>query len=233
MVAWRLPDARKELSRYYTGTEKYLTSVPGESPVDDTAAQLRRIVEALSLTKPEAEHLSSVTERLRDLADALEAHTESPADRLFGMWDGDGVVRHDPVTGPENTLAPPLVMHVAEDGWVEGEVTLGLPYQGPPAAVHGGICAALLDAALAVANHRAGNNGMTARLEIRYQRPTPLYHPILVRAKQMSQEGRKRFTIGQIVVDGEVTATAEGLFIARRGSMATETSPSNTEQEFT
>ncbi|MEE2057229.1 PaaI family thioesterase [Rhodococcus artemisiae] len=222
MVTWNIPDSRKELSRYYTGAETYLTAVPGESPLDDTANQLRRIVEALSLTTPDAAHIPLTTERLRDIADELERYAEPATDRLLGMWEGDGVVRHDPVTGPENTLAPPLVMHVAEDGWVEGEVTLGLPYQGPPAAVHGGICAALLDAALAVANHRAGNNGMTARLEIRYQRPTPLYRPVIVRAKQLRHEGRKRFTVGEIVVDGEVSATAEGLFIARRTSVAAE-----------
>lgn len=222
MVTWKIPESRKELSHYYTGAERYLTAVPGESPLDDTASQLRRIVEALSLTKPDAPHVPLLTEQLRDIAEGLERHTESPSDRLPGMWEGDGVVRHDPVTGPENTLAPPLVMHVAEDGWVEGEVVLGLPYQGPPAAVHGGICAALLDAALAVANHRAGNNGMTARLEIRYHRPTPLYRPVTVRAKQLRSEGRKRFTLGEIAVDGEVTATAEGLFIARRSSTAAE-----------
>lgn len=130
MVTWNIPDSRKELSRYYTGAEKYLTAVPGESPLDDTASQLRRIVEALSLTTPNAAHIPLTTERLRDIADELERHTEPATDRLLGMWEGDGVVRHDPVTGPENTLAPPLVMHVAEDGWVEGEVTLGLPYQG-------------------------------------------------------------------------------------------------------
>lgn len=222
MVTWKIPDSRKELSRYYTGAETYLTAVPGESPLDDTARQLRRIVEALALTRPDAAHIPLTTEQLRDLADELERHTEPPTDRLVGMWEGDGVVRHDPVTGPENTLAPPLVMHVAEDGWVEGEVTLGLPYQGPPAAVHGGVCAALLDAALAVANHRAGNNGMTAKLEISYRSPTPLYQPITVRAKQLRHEGRKRFTVGEIVVDGEVSATAEGLFIARRSSFAVE-----------
>jgi len=222
VVTWKIPDSRKELSRYYTGEELYLTAVPGESLLDDTASQLRRIVEALSLTTPDAAHIPLTTEQLRDIADELERHTEPPADRLLGMWEGDGVVRHDPVTGPENTLAPPLVMHVTEDGWVEGEVTLGLPYQGPPAAVHGGICAALLDAALAVANHRAGNNGMTARLEIQYRSPTPLYRPITVRAKQYRSEGRKRFTLGEIVVDGEVTATAEGLFIARRSAVAAE-----------
>ncbi len=63
---------------------------------------------------------------------------------------------------------------------------------------------------------------MTARLEIRYQRPTPLYRPVTVRAKQLRHEGRKRFTVGEIVVDGEVSATAEGLFIARRTSVAAE-----------
>lgn len=61
-----------------------------------------------------------------------------------------------------------------------------------------------------------GNNGMTAKLEISYRRPTPLYQPITVRAKQLRHEGRKRFTVGEIVVDGEISAAAEGLFIARR-----------------
>lgn len=223
MTIWKIPDARKELSRYYTGVETHLTAVPGESPLDETAIQLRRIIEALSLTRPDLAHIPSTNERLRAIADELEEHTESPADRLVGMWEGDGVVRHDPVTGPENAHAPPLVMRVAADGWVEGVVTLGLQYQGPPAAVHGGVCAALLDAALAVANHRAGTNGMTARLEIGYRRPTPLYQPIVVRAKQLRTEGRKRFTVGEIVVDGETSAVAEGLFIARATS-ATGTS---------
>ncbi|RYF56741.1 MAG: PaaI family thioesterase [Comamonadaceae bacterium] len=216
MSIWSFPHPRKELSRYYTGTETYLTAAPGEQPIDDTAAQMRRVLEALSRTAPSADHLPSVTDGLRRIADELESRTRALTDHLHGTWEGDGVVRHDPVTGPENALAPPLVMQVADDGWVEGEVTLGLPYQGPPATVHGGICAALLDAALAVANHRAGNNGMTARLNIDYRRPTPLFQPITVRAKQMSMDGRKRFTVGEIVADGEVTARAEGLFIARR-----------------
>jgi acyl-coenzyme A thioesterase PaaI-like protein len=112
-------------------------------------------------------------------------------------------------------------MRVADDGWVEGEVTLGLAYQGPPTGVHGGVCAALLDAALAVANRRAGTDGVTAHLEIDYRHLTPLYTPLTVRAKQIRAEGRKRFTVGEIVAGGEVCAAASGLFIAR-------TWPSNT-----
>ncbi len=87
MVTWNIPDSRKELSRYYTGAEKYLTAVPGESPLDDTASQLRRIVEALSLTTPNAAHIPLTTERLRDIADELERHTEPATDRLLGMWE--------------------------------------------------------------------------------------------------------------------------------------------------
>jgi acyl-coenzyme A thioesterase PaaI-like protein len=215
-MEWRIPALRKHLSRNYTGTETYLTAVTGECRLDDTAREVRRIVEALALTSPDARHLDSVTERLACLANDLETFAESPADRMYGMWEGDGVARHDPVTGPQNALAPPLAMRVAEDGWVEGEVTLGLAYQGPPTAVHGGVCAALLDAALAVANHRTGTDGVTAKLEINYRRPTPLYVPLTVRAKQVRTEGRKRFTIGEIVSGGEICVSASGLFIARR-----------------
>lgn len=216
MTMWEIPSRRRELSRYFTGTETQLTAETGEAPIDDTAAAVRRIVDALARTAPRGEHLPGVTTELSRIADLLEARTDPVQDRLTDIWEGDGVARHDPATGPENPIAPPLILRVAEEGWVEGVVELGLPYQGPPGNVHGGICAMLLDAALAVANHRAGTNGMTAQLNIRYQRPTPVCTPITVRAKQLRAEGRKRFTVGELVVDGRVTASAEGLFIARK-----------------
>jgi len=216
VTKWRIPHPRKGLSRYFTGDEQYLTAVPDGRPIDDTAVQLRRIVDALSRTDPSADQLPSAATRLRLIADELDRYAEPLSDRLHRMWEGEGVVRHDPVTGPENAVAPPLVMEVADDGWVRGELTLGLPYQGPPATVHGGVCAALLDAALAVANRRACHTGMTARLTVKYERPTPLFTPIIIRAKQISVSGRKRFTVGEIVAHGCVTVRADGLFIARK-----------------
>jgi acyl-coenzyme A thioesterase PaaI-like protein len=129
------------------------------------------------------------------------------------MWNGDGVARHDPASGPENPIAPPLTMRAAGGGWAEGVVTLGLPYQGPPAVVHGGVCALLLDGALAVANQLAGSGGLTAQLEVSYRKPTPLYIPLTVRARQLWREGRKLYTVGEIIADGQVTASAQGLFI--------------------
>ncbi|UUZ59420.1 hypothetical protein [Nocardioides sp. B-3] len=73
------------------------------------------------------------------------------------MWGGEGVSRHDPVTGPENAIAPPLHPVGLDDGSIAARVTLGLAYRGPPGCVHGGISALLLDHTLGVANHWAGS----------------------------------------------------------------------------
>jgi acyl-coenzyme A thioesterase PaaI-like protein len=213
-LSW-LPHPRKELSQFTPG-DGVLTAPPLDDPLNTSAAALRRIIDALARTAPDGEHLPATSEQLLALADSLEKHTRPVPTQLFEMWQGEGIARHDPATGQENPMAPPLQLFDGGDGWAVGTVTLGLPYQGPPGNVHGGICALLLDAALAVANHLAGTNGMTAKLEMSYKRPTPLSVPLTVRSRQLSVDGRKRFTMGEIVADGEVTVSAQGLFIARR-----------------
>ncbi|MBV6756234.1 PaaI family thioesterase [Rhodococcus opacus] len=213
-----MPDARKELSRYTPG-DPHLTAPFLDDALNDAAAAVRRIVDALARTAADGAHLPATAAELHHIAAALEDRTRPVPAQLSEMWRGDGIARHDPATGPENPIAPPLNMVNAGDGWAEGTVTLGLPYQGPPGNVHGGICGLLLDAALAVANHLAGTNGMTAQLDITYRRPTPLYVPLTVRAKQVSVDGRKRFTFGEIVAEGVVRVSAKGLFVARPDGM--------------
>ena len=134
---------------------------------------------------------------------------------MVDMWAGEGVTRHDPVTGPENALAPPLPLTGNEDGSITGTTTLGMPYQGPPGFVHGGISALLLDHTLGVANHWAGPSGMTAELTLRYHRTTPLFEPLTVTGRQVSVDGRKIRAQGTLAAGGEVCVSAEGLFIAR------------------
>jgi acyl-coenzyme A thioesterase PaaI-like protein len=120
------------------------------------------------------------------------------------------------VTGPENAIAPPLHLLARPDHSVVGVTTLGLQYQGPPGHIHGGISALLLDDALGVANFCAGAPGMTAMLTLRYRRPTPLFTPLTVTARQLSVDGRKIRTSGEITAHGEVCVEAEGLFIEMR-----------------
>jgi acyl-coenzyme A thioesterase PaaI-like protein len=194
--------------------EPVLTATPTNAGVDAAVAAARRVVAALLHAgdgSPAA--MSEVAARLTEVAEHLEQHAPTRDERLVDMWGGEGVTRHDPVTGPENAIAPPLPLQGLPDGSIVGRVTLGMPYQGPPGCVHGGVSALLLDHTLGVANHWAGDSGMTGTLTLRYHRPTPLFVELIVRARQVSVEGRKIRTTGEILLGDEVCVSAEGLFI--------------------
>jgi acyl-coenzyme A thioesterase PaaI-like protein len=194
-----------------------LTSTPRNEGVDAAVAAARRVVASLlHAGDGTAAQMSEVAAQLEAVADHLDSHVGGIDERLVDMWAGEGITRHDPVTGPENAIAPPLHLASREDGSVEGEVVLGWPYQGPPGHVHGGVSALLLDHTLGVANDRAGTSGMTARLDVSYHRPAPLFVPLTVRARQVRVEGRKIWTQGSIHAGGEECVSAEGLFIAIR-----------------
>lgn len=191
-----------------------LTSAPQDTAVDRAAAAARRVVDALLRTDRDNANLERVAEELDSIAAHLEEHAPEVQERLIDMWHGEGVTRHDPVTGPENALAPPLVLAGREDGSVEGVVTLTFPYQGPPGHVHGGVAALLIDHTLGVANAWAGRSGATAQLNVRYHRPTPLFEPLTVTGRLVRQDGRKIDTVGEIkTADGTVCVSVEALFI--------------------
>ncbi|MFF2107726.1 PaaI family thioesterase [Rhodococcus koreensis] len=191
-----------------------LTSPPDGSAVDRATGAARRVVDALLRTDRGNANLERVAEELNSIAEHLEEHAPAVAERLIDMWNGEGVTRHDPVTGPENALAPPLVLEGLPDGSVRGTVTLTIPYQGPPGHVHGGVSALLLDHVLGVANAWGGKTGMTAQLSTRYHRPTPLFEPLTLTGKLMSVDGRKITTAGDIrTADGQVCVSVEGLFV--------------------
>lgn len=184
--------------------------------VDTAVAAARRVIAALLHAGGRTDaDMAGVAKQLHALADHLEERAPTREERMVGMWEGEGVTRHDPVTGPENALAPPLVLYGRDDGSIEGTVTLGLPYQGPPGHVHGGISALLLDHTLGVANHWAGPSGMTAELTLRYHRPAPLFEPLTVTGRQVGVDGVKIRTVGAISAGGRDCVTAEGLFIAK------------------
>lgn len=183
--------------------------------VDAAVAAARRVIDALVRAGDiSGADMADVADRLNAVADDLEDTAPPLDERLVDMWRGDGNTRHDPVTGPENPIAPPLRYEAVNTRTIEATTTLGLPHQGPPSSVHGGVSALLLDHTLGVANGWAGTSGMTAELTLRYHRLTPLFEPITVAARQVSVDGRKIRTTGEITANGEPCVTAEGLFIA-------------------
>ncbi|MGJ3507625.1 PaaI family thioesterase [Enemella sp. A6] len=193
-----------------------LTAAPNNEGVDAAVDAARRVINALLHAGDNtAAEMRPIAEQLNQVAEYLESHAPSIDERLVDMWAGEGVTRHDPITGPENAIAPPLALTGHEDGSISGEVTLGLPYQGPPGFVHGGVSAMLLDHTLGVANWWGGLSGMTARLTVDYHHPTPLFTPLTITGKQVRVEGRKIWTEGSIAANGVHTVTTEGFFIAK------------------
>ena len=130
-------------------------------------------------------------------------------------WNEDdltAVMPYSPVTGKRNPIAPPIRLW-KERTAVRGEAIFSPTYAGPPDSVHGGIIAAVFDEILSMANVITGNAGFTGTLTIRYHRKTPLDTPVELWGVNERQDGRKQFSRGEFRVNGEVTASAEGLFI--------------------
>ncbi|RKT87010.1 Thioesterase superfamily protein [Saccharopolyspora antimicrobica] len=193
-----------------------LTADPHQDGVDAAVTAARRVIESLLRAgSGSTAEMGRIADQLNSVADNLDEHAPAMNQRMVDMWAGEGTTRHDPVTGPENAIAPPLQLIGQSDGSVRGVLTLGLPYQGPPGHVHGGISALILDHTLGVANHWAGVSGMTAELTLRYHRPTPLFEPLTITGVQTGVDGRKIRTSGAVTAGGEVCVSAEGLFIAK------------------
>jgi acyl-coenzyme A thioesterase PaaI-like protein len=107
---------------------------------------------------------------------------------------------------------------VVEDGGdagyaIEGDVTFGPAYEGPPGHVHGGYVCAMFDELLGFAQL---SGGFTGTLTIVFRRPTPLNRRLLLRAWVDRVEGRKRFIRGTAHAGDALLTEAEGIFIAPR-----------------
>ena len=187
-----------------------------EAGVFALVEQVRRIRE-LTTGGIFSTDLAPLTERLRLVADELEAASATPEHRMAAMWDGRQYMANCPVIGRANPVAPPLKYELLEDGTLRAEATLGLEYQGPPGRVHGGIVSLLFDGVLGRANHHAGTTGMTVYLDIDYHAATPLFEPIVITARPARIDGRKVWSHGAIHADGRLCATAEGLFVRPEG----------------
>ena len=83
-------------------------------------------------------------------------------------------------------------------------------HQGYDGIMHGGIVSTLLDEIMARYIYAKGVTAVTARLEVRYLKPTPIGVPLLIKGRIAHHKGRIYETTGTIELpDG--TVTAEGV----------------------
>ncbi|TDG12679.1 PaaI family thioesterase [Seongchinamella unica] len=195
--------------------------------VNTEAGELIRLLRCSHAPDPV---LATATEHIRAAMESLTPYlrqgegwsTVSIASDTPGLgWLEDDLTRcmpYSPVSGARNPVAPPIRMW-RDGNEVRGEAIFSPTYAGPPNSVHGGIIAAVFDELLSMANVISGSAGFTGTLTIKYLRHTPLDRPIELWAVNERNSGRKQFSRGEMRVDGQVTASAEGLFIRPASQM--------------
>lgn len=184
---------------------------------------LKRITDKMVRCDAPAAELEAIAAELEAVAAKTDGYgRRSQSDiyaRLFARaataQDVLDIVDYEIFTGRSTPISPPLELWIDGDV-VRGKANLGLPFQGPPGRVHGGIIAAMLDVLMARTQHLVGTLGVTGTLNIRYIRPTPLKTDITMEARVLRTDGRKLFCEGRFFVNGEQTVHAEGVWIAMR-----------------
>ncbi|NBU38117.1 MAG: PaaI family thioesterase [Actinobacteria bacterium] len=180
---------------------------PSESMVRLVAA-LRRVIKAMHHVHPghAGDDAAAAAEQL---ADELESAGS------LGIRQ-ESLLRHtrSPLSGVMNPMAPPMTSEYHPDEKrVVSSILFNEAYQGPPACVHGGFVAALLDEALGRTRHLTDRNCVTGSLLVTYRRPTPVNVPLTVDARITEMHDRKMVVRGEILANGEVTAVGEGTFV--------------------
>jgi hypothetical protein len=189
------------------------------------AASVRALIDAAMTTETvEPATLEEIAREVEQLSFRLGGPRRDGAG-YEARSHGDYLPR-SPIVGEASPLAPRFVWEGADDAQhpdeVVGRGVFGAPYEGPPGYVHGGWVACLFDEMLGIANIHSGHPGMTGRLTVHYRRPTPLFRDAEVRAWVDRTEGRRILTRGELRVDGELTAEAEGIFVQPRPELAAE-----------
>lgn len=179
---------------------------PPSGTMHRTVAALRRAIKAIHHVHPEHDD-ADVATAAESLADSLESAG------TLGVRQ-ESLLRHtrSPLSGVMNPVAPPMTSEYHADR-VISTVTFNEAYQGPPACVHGGFVAALLDEALGRARHLTDRNCVTGSLKVDYRRPTPVNVELKVEARIVEMHPRKMLVRGEILHGGEVTAEAEAVFV--------------------
>ncbi len=164
-----------------------------------------------------AEKLAQLASQAEALEQEISHHAGGRRIPLYGREpdaapdDIGASLPFSPIAGHFNPAAPPVSFRI--DGQrVIGEVNFASTYQGAPGLVHGAIISATYDELLAMANLAQKTSGPTARLTVRYRKPTPLHTDL--RFEAWVEDTRERYVLsrGRCYAGEELVSDAEGLF---------------------
>ena len=125
------------------------------------------------------------------------------------------IVHHDLCfgCGPANLLGLQLELESVEEG-VAGRFFIKQDHQAWSRAAHGGVMAAALDEAMALAVHAQGTRAVTARLRVGLHAPAPVGTFVRIEARVEERQGTRFETRASATDDqGRRVATATATFV--------------------
>ena len=110
--------------------------------------------------------------------------------------------------GPDNPIGLHLDFHFTAEKYV-AEKTLPHEYQSYEGVVHGGIVTTMLDEAMGGYLYSSGEKAVTARLDVRYRKPTPVGEQLVITGWEESRRG-SFVNMMETIALADGTVTAEG-----------------------
>lgn len=136
-------------------------------------------------------------------------------------WNTDKTITH--LITMYRPAAPDREASEGGGGELRRFYTFGTGLNAHPNLLHGGVIATILDSAMGNAIHQAlrpKGSTFTVVLNITYKKPVPTPGSVLVRSSVVRVEGRKIWARGAVESgDGEVHATAEGMWLMAKANL--------------
>jgi len=118
--------------------------------------------------------------------------------------------------GVDNPIGLHLRFEPDGDDAVRARVRVPRQFQGWRGILHGGIVMTLLDEAMAHAAARTGAAGMTASVNVRFRKPSPVDAPLELRGRVVERRRNVLSVESSIVdADGTVLCEANGKFVGK------------------
>ncbi|MCF8785077.1 PaaI family thioesterase [Rhodococcus ruber] len=181
----------------------------------ELVAATRALMLAAATTTADADTVRAARVTIAELAETLGSR---PRPRVLRP-PFDGPSRSRDTGGREpwalfthNPMGIPLEIYFGADE-ARARLVANALHEGPPDSVHGGFSAHLLDCMLGTLMQARGSRSLTASLDLRYLRRTPLDEPLDLYSRIVETEGRKTVAEGWIECRGERTVEARGVFV--------------------
>lgn len=108
--------------------------------------------------------------------------------------------------GKENPIGLQLTFKEEDNSYIT-TFTAGPEQQGYDGIMHGGLVSTLLDEVMAGYLYAKGLNAVTAKLEVRFRKPTPIGQQLTVTGRIVGKRGKMYEVVSEITLpDGTITA---------------------------